>query len=288
MTRSPERSTILHVLMLAAIPVRSGTGAPSIDQVRKGMLGNGGMGRDVILVHGNSLSSGIWQEQLASPSLAHRRLHAIDLAGHGESPPFAASRPYTLSAFAAEVAEFVRGMESPVLVGHSLGGHICMRVPALAPNVRGLLITGAPPLSSAADMSRAFLPTPALANAFRPDLTEEDARVSAEVYTWPGSPWIGPMARMILSADPRVRSDIGAEILSGTMADEHALLKDSGIPVCLVHGQDEATISLDYLNEISGMFWQEGVHVLKACGHSPQIQKPMVFNALLRQFIATL
>ena len=163
-----------------------------------------------------------------------------------------------------------------------------MRVPALAPNVRGLLITGAPPLSSAADMSRAFLPTPALANAFRPDLTEEDARVSAELYTWPGSPWIEPMARMILSTDPRVRSDIGAEIMSGATSDEHALLKDSGIPVCLVHGHEEPSISLDYLNGIAHLFWQQRVQVVMRAGHSPQLQRPVVFDRALVDFINSL
>ncbi len=249
---------------------------------------NNGVGRSVVLVHGNSLSNAIWRPQLDDPDLRNLRLVAVDLPGHGESDWQNGTDTYLLDGYATSVADLVRSLPDPVLVGHSLGGHICIRALAKAPNARGLMLMGAPPMTSAADMARAFLPTPAMANAFKPDLSTDDARTSAEVYTWPGSPWIDPMADMIMNADPRVRSDLGRELMSGQWDDEHALIRRSGVPVCMVHGQDEPSIALEYLNGIAELFWQQRVHVVEGCGHSAQLQRPEVFNVLLRTFINAL
>src|SRR6516164_2468281 len=48
-----------------------------------------GTGRAILLVHGNSSSSRIWQKQLEGPLGGKYRLIAIDLPGHGRSsaPP---------------------------------------------------------------------------------------------------------------------------------------------------------------------------------------------------------
>ena len=44
-------------------------------------------GRPILLIHGNSSSSRIWQKQLQGPLGAKYRLIAIDLPGHGASSP---------------------------------------------------------------------------------------------------------------------------------------------------------------------------------------------------------
>src|SRR5690348_3953343 len=46
-----------------------------------------GAGRPILLVHGNSSSSRIWQKQLQGPLGTKYRLIAIDLPGHGASSP---------------------------------------------------------------------------------------------------------------------------------------------------------------------------------------------------------
>src|SRR5262245_61851027 len=98
---------------------------------------NKGSGPELILVHGNSMDHSVWSQQLVDPALSQFRLTAIDLPGHGGSAPYPAERPYTVEAFAADVAAFVAGRDRPYVVGHSLGGHICLRVLQRAPQVRG-------------------------------------------------------------------------------------------------------------------------------------------------------
>ncbi|MBK9422376.1 MAG: alpha/beta hydrolase [Flavobacteriales bacterium] len=107
---------------------------------------NNGTGQEVLLVHGNSLDLGTYSAQLNARELAHLRLIAIDLPGHGGSEPFPTNKNYTLENMAEKVADLVRSMNDPVLVGHSLGGHLCMRVLAQVKNVRALVLFGSPPL----------------------------------------------------------------------------------------------------------------------------------------------
>lgn len=246
-------------------------------------------GRDVLLVHGNSLSSIVWQEQLKAPLSAACHLSTIDLPGHGTSQRFPVSRPYSLHEFAVEVAAHVRTLRDPVLVGHSLGGHICLRVLGLVPGIRGLLMFGTPPLSSAADIARSFLPNPALAKAFQADLTEADATALATALSWEGDPMVPAMARAISATDPRVRADLGAELASGSMADEQAMISASGIPVCVVHGAEDPFLSIPYFEALAAKyFWRGRVHMIAGAGHCPQRQRPEAFNAVLNEFVTAL
>src|SRR5690606_13271367 len=113
---------------------------------------------------------------------------------------------YSVDAMADALTAFISDLPTPLLVGHSLGGHVCLRVLARASHVRGALIFGAPPLASAADIHKAYLPNPALAKAFQADLSPEDATVLATAFTWPDCPYLPGLVRSILSIDPRIRA----------------------------------------------------------------------------------
>ncbi|WP_159083499.1 alpha/beta fold hydrolase [Nocardioides terrigena] len=106
--RRPRRLT--SVVAGAAIAVRSwgDTAAPS-----------------VVLLHGGAAHGGWWD--LVAPALADRfHVLAPDLSGHGDSDWRTA---YGLEAWSAEVARVVRDHTTtprPVLVGHSMGGHVAL------------------------------------------------------------------------------------------------------------------------------------------------------------------
>lgn len=243
---------------------------------------NKGIGRPVILLHGNSLDHGVWSGQLSDPALAHLRLIAIDLPGHGASPWNAAGEAYTMDGFAQAVASHVRGLgPGVVLVGHSLGGHIATRVPAMCPNIGALVLVNAPPLSGVADLAHAFQPQPEMASMFTAELNDAQVRSAAEVLAWPESPHRALFEDMIKATDPRVRSDLGLEIASGRSADEQAAIRAAGVPVHMVHGEHDGLVSLPYLESHSSLFHDRRVHTLPGAGHSPQLQVPNTFNHLL-------
>lgn len=226
----------------------------------------------VILVHGNSMSRRSWDALLTAPALKGHSLRAIDLPGHGHTPRLPDEDTYTLDLFARHVADIAKVLPEVVLVGHSLGGHVCAQVPARAPSVLGMVIFGAPLLRNAADAARAFHPAPALAKAFTSQLAPTDARELAEALTWPGSPAIVQLTDDILRTDPRVRGDIGTALASGRIPDEVAGVKQAATPVRIVHGADDPFIRTDYLDQLATELNAGPVRILADAGHSPQVQ----------------
>jgi pimeloyl-[acyl-carrier protein] methyl ester esterase len=89
-----------------------------------------GAGPPLVLLHGWALHSGLWMPVLSR--LAGRfRVHAVDLPGHGFSPPL---EPYTLAAIADAVADACRDLDEPATVlGWSLGAAVAMQWALRAP-----------------------------------------------------------------------------------------------------------------------------------------------------------
>ena len=149
----------------------------------------GGSGHPIVLVHGNSCSSRAFAKQLESRLAERFRLVAINLPGHGESPPSPVpEKAYTVHGYAALIAAAARelGVEDAVFVGWSLGGHALIEASDRLGNAAGLLVFGTPPLSHQNDMSRAFSGNPAIGAAFRADSTEEEILAVIRLFFRPG------------------------------------------------------------------------------------------------------
>jgi pimeloyl-ACP methyl ester carboxylesterase len=103
-----------------------------------------GQGAPVILVHGLAASLHDWDYLLPELSAAGWHGYALDLLGHGESPK-PASRSYKTKwvyKHFAQWADSFQFSEAPVLIGHSLGGYMCLRYAIRNPEkVRGLVLT---------------------------------------------------------------------------------------------------------------------------------------------------
>jgi pimeloyl-ACP methyl ester carboxylesterase len=87
-----------------------------------------GDGPPLLLLHGTTSSRRIWDPLV--PLLAERAtVFALDLPGHGESPP----RSFTPPAWASEVADFLdqQGIERTAVVGHSAGGWTALELAKL-------------------------------------------------------------------------------------------------------------------------------------------------------------
>lgn len=104
--------------------------------------GWGGRGQPVVvLVHGGSAHGGWWDH--VGPLLAARhRVIAPDLSGHGDSGRRDA---YGLPVWVPELAALVREVtaesgESPVVVGHSMGGWVALALAAAHPELPGEVV----------------------------------------------------------------------------------------------------------------------------------------------------
>jgi len=95
-----------------------------------------GAGPPLVLIHGITESSHTWDPLIPALAQAHTVL-TVDLPGHGESGPAAS---YDIRALAEAVADVVEaaGLQSPVVVGHSLGAMVATAYGAAHP-VRAIM-----------------------------------------------------------------------------------------------------------------------------------------------------
>lgn len=100
-----------------------------------------GSGTDIILIPGFASSYEVWADLASRLRLSHR-LHLIQAAGFAGSP--AVSRPdgRVVASTVEAIAEYIRSqrIESPVIIGHSLGGEVALMLGARHPDQVGRLM----------------------------------------------------------------------------------------------------------------------------------------------------
>ncbi|QIG96952.1 MULTISPECIES: alpha/beta fold hydrolase [unclassified Bradyrhizobium] len=252
---------------------------------------SGGTGRHILLVHGNSSSSRIWQKQLQGPLGAKYRLVAIDLPGHGASSP--APDPehgYSGAGYADCIAAAARelSLKDAVMVGWSLGGHAVLNAAASLPTAAGLMIFGTPPISKAPDGFSGFKGLSA--TIFTP------APSDAEIEEWGQSafaPGYAPRPSFLEAdfrrTDGNARGYLGASVQAGRFADEVEIVRNLKIPFAIVQGSEEQIVDLGYLQRLSApTLWRGQVQVIEGAGHATQWEQAEAFDRTLDAFASSL
>ncbi len=117
--------------------------------------------RGIVLVHGGGAHSR-WWDHIAPLLAAERRVIAMDLSGHGDS---GRRENYNFDAWAREVLAVAAdaGLDAPpVVIGHSMGGVVALRLAAMSGSqIEGVVIVDAPlrdpaPEEQAAQRQRVF------------------------------------------------------------------------------------------------------------------------------------
>ena len=250
-----------------------------------------GTSRPILLIHGNSSSSRIWQKQLQGPLGAKYRLIAIDLPGHGASLP--ASNPelrFWWGVACAERSQSRRrlGLKGAVVVGWSLGGHAVLNAAASLPMAAGLMIFGTPPISKAPDGFSGFKGLSA--TAFTP------APGDAEIEEWLKSafaPGYAPIPSFIAAdfrnTDGNARGYLGASVQGGRFADEVEIVRNLKIPLAIVQGGEEQIVDLGYLQRLPApTLWRGQVQVIEGAGHATQWEKAEAFDKIVDEFASGL
>lgn len=136
-----------------------------------------GKGPGIVLIHGFGGSRDAWTEMSKRLKTSHTVI-SVDLPGHGDStPPPIKDGAADLDAIGIEIAKLIRKqkIEPVILIGHSLGGGVAVRVALADPTaVRGILLVD----SRLAPLPKAFT------DKLRKDL---DANASAALNEFMGS-----------------------------------------------------------------------------------------------------
>ncbi len=249
-----------------------------------------GTGPAVLFVHGNSASGRAFQRQLDSPLGEKFRLVAIDLPGHGQSEK--APNPqatYTLPGYANIVSEVVDklGLYEAVFVGWSLGGHVVLEAADQLAKASGFVIHGTPPLGFPPAMERAFFPHPAMAAAFKADLSQDEMDAFITASLKPGvSDLPDSFKSDMRQADGQARAIIGGSLTPGGYKDEVEAVANLSTPLAILHGEQEQLVNGDYFSDLTiPTLWRDAVQIISAAGHTPQWEQAEQFNALLEAFV---
>jgi pimeloyl-ACP methyl ester carboxylesterase len=235
-----------------------------------------GKGQVVLLIHGNSLSSKSFNKQLESSLGNSFHLIAIELPGHGDSPP--AIDPVTTYSFPGYADAIIAVMKklnlsNIVLVGHSLGGHIALEVSEKFSEIKGIFIFGTPPLGVPPDINQAFLDM-----TLRPSTLVKDKNDIPQF-----------IEEDIAKTDPNARKFMIRNTIKNKFTDEIEIVAKLKIPLAVIHGAFDQAINLKYINHIQmPTLWKNKIHIIQNAGHTPQWESPEEFNSLLEEFLVDL
>lgn len=106
----------------------------------------GGTGQAVMLLHGLTATRRYVLHGARSLERAGYRVVSYDSRGHGESDPAPTAHEYAYDQLAQDAVAVmdVAGINSAVMIGHSMGGHLAARLAITLPHRVTALVIGAP------------------------------------------------------------------------------------------------------------------------------------------------
>jgi len=250
-----------------------------------------GTGPAVVLVHGNSSSSRVWQRNFEGALGRTHRLVAIDLPGHGQSAdaaPEVRATAYSVPGYAQVIRDVVAelGLERAMFVGWSLGGHAVLEASPELSQAAGFVIFGTPPLPFPlpASLDGAFLK---LGLGFAPDWTEAQALEYTGDFMAPGVAVPPSFLEDALRTDPQARGMLGASLATVGARDEIEIVRQIARPLTILHGAQEQIVGLQYLESLAPSMptlWQGRVKVVENAGHALQWEQAEAFDRLIADF----
>jgi pimeloyl-ACP methyl ester carboxylesterase len=264
----------------------------------------------LFLIHGNSSSSRIFRHIFDSSTITQRfRVVTFDLPGHGSSSKAPdPNKSYHQKGYAELAVQILQhlNIESVVILGWSLGGHIGIEVIELVKSpstytnckkidLRGLLITGTPPALGREQIRQGFTmanESSDLGFAGQRDWTDEETLAFSKNSAAAGiekfwEPWMyedakntDGRARMIMA-----RNFVGSGEEEPIGVDQRKVVETEDVLIAVVNGAQEQFVNLDYLDRINWKrLWKGRCIRLEGLHHAPFWEDPEGFEKLLLDF----
>jgi len=221
---------------------------------------HGDAGEPLVFVHGYIGDSTDWRCQVPEFSRDYRVL-VLDNRGHGRSDAPTDRAAYTVEHMKADLEQLVDhvGFERYHLVGHSMGGAVAQEIVLSNPQ-RLLSLTLHDTTFWAGDHDTPGGTPPYIP----PELAEQSKRhvasMSQEALAGCWSGWTG---------------------WPGTLERAHQI----GAPTLIIYGDRDASRIIDGSRKLAELIPHAESVVVPGAGHSPQLERPELFNQALRRFL---
>ncbi len=261
-------------------------------------------GVPMLLVHGFGNEAHIWQD-FAVEVAAYYRVLGLDQRGHGESG-WPLHGEYEYPHFMADLDAVFENLsiERAVLVGHSLGGRVCMLYAGEHPEkVAGLVIVDSAPELDARGTTRIQMDVGQHRDPSFASVSEYEQML---LHNYPAAPpaVIANMAkhslkqredgRWILKMDPALRGAVGTtetpEQLAEREKDTSQALWDAlekvACPSLVVRGAASDIMSADVADRMVEVLGDDSqLAVVPRAGHSVMTDNPAGFNEAVLGFV---
>lgn len=247
-------------------------------------VGRGGLVA-VIFIHGIGGAGRAWGPQMASFAAAGFMPVPLDLPGYGARPPVAV---LDFEGLAEDVERAIeqRGLQRPVLVGHSMGGMIAQTMLRRRPDAysAAVLACTSPAFGNAdGEFQRKFV-----ADRIGP---LDAGKTMADLAPAMVARMIGP------AADPAGRAQ-AIEVMSAVPAetyraavrclvafDERANLGKIAMPVLCLAGEKDPNAPAAVMERMAGKIAGARYVCLAGIGHLPNLEAPATFDAAILEFL---
>jgi len=240
----------------------------------------------LLLLHGLGSCAEDWPFQFAALSERFTVL-ACDLRGHGktDAPP----GPYSIEQMAGDVAGLLAalGIDAAHVVGLSLGGLVAQALAIAQPaRVRSLVLVNTfARLRPQGLRGWAYLLYRALAMAVG-GLEAQAEVVARGVFPRPEQePLRRLLAARLKTNDPAAYRAVMRAIMRFDSRRDLARIR---VPTLVIAGADDTTVSLAAKKELAAGIAGARLEIVPDSGHATPLDRPRMFNALLREFLTGL
>ncbi|HEY2555358.1 MAG TPA: alpha/beta fold hydrolase [Candidatus Cybelea sp.] len=234
----------------------------------------------VLFVHGWQADRSVWGGVIAALGSAARTVD-VDLRGSGELRDIPG--PFTIERFAGDLREIVERLEDPgpvVVVGHSMGAMVAMRLAIDAPELVAALVLVAPAPASGAGFSEKG------ASYLRATVGDRDAARKWLTRTFHGAPKAEDFERLCEAAE-RSHPDAALESFeswtNADFAEETTKISAPAVVIAPEHDTPEM-----YERKVAALLPNARFVLLRNCGHYAIIEQPEAIANEIAAVIARL
>ncbi|MGD0766194.1 MAG: alpha/beta hydrolase [Dehalococcoidia bacterium] len=249
--------------------------------------GHGERGEPLVFVHGYTGDITDWRLQLGEFSADYRVL-VMDLRGHGRSEAPSDRSSYNVLTMSTDVEQLIdgAGFSTYHLVGHSMGGAIAQEIALRSPQ-RLLSLT-------LVDTTSKFdLPANDVAFQYRAQrlrVAQSEGMVAAAALPLPFVPPHMPPKRLRETDERLARMSLDAfvgaarSLVAWEGTAERARLIQA--PTLIIYGDLDAPALIEGSRRLAALIPNASLEVIPEAAHSPQWERPELFNRALRRHLA--